>query len=345
MYAQDLVNEAAAAALRSAYAAALAAGLKAAAIAEAERARAAGLPARELTADDRTGSLRLDGAGRPAAPVISDAAATTSWLAEHAPHLVRAALTVPVDRLEEALQVLEMLGMREDTVAARVEFRDPGEAAKWLADNCTIQADPDLPGKWNVLYRQAREDGEEGATLTPVPGVSAVKHHVAAAQVEVDGLVARLRQDDAAGRAAATPDAEAPDLEASGSYVVTEQDRARSLPQSLEEAADDPAGFAAGVAALRARLDAVAAFRARLDATDAETGIYDGDKVGPVDWTHGQRMAAAVAARETYRAQSSRELADQLRARGLSVVGGKDERINRLLESDGHVMIRAGAVD
>lgn len=283
MYAQDLVNEAAAAALRSAYAAAIAAGLKAAAIAEAERARAAGLPARELTADDRTGSLRLDGAGRPAAPVISDAAATTSWLAEHAPHLVRAALTVPVDRLEEALQVLEMLGMREDTVAARVEFRDPGEAAKWLADNCTIQADPDLPGKWNVLYRQARKDGEEGATLTPVPGVSAVKpapywvvktnddmrkDHVAAAQVEVDGLVARLRQDDAAGRAAATPDA--PDPEASGAYVVTEQDRALTLPRTLEEAADDPAGFAAGVAALRARLDAVAAFRAGLDATTAE---------------------------------------------------------------------------
>lgn len=56
-------------------------------------------------------------------------------------------------------------------------------------------------------------------------------------------------------------------------------------------------------------------------------------------------MDAALAKREEYRGQTTRELADLLRARGLSVAGGKEERVNRLLESDGLVLARPGAWD
>jgi hypothetical protein len=72
---------------------------------------------------------------------------------------------------------------------------------------------------------------------------------------------------------------------------------------------------------------------------------YCAKAADPTQDQHTAMVAAAVAARETYRARTSRDLAADLRQRGLSTEGGKEERVNRLLESDGHVMIRAGAVD
>lgn len=204
---QDIVNEATAAALQAAYMKARADALKAAAVGEAERLRAEGAPVRELSSDQRLGTLRLDAAGLPAVPVIDKPDEVTSWLAEHAPHLVTASIRVPVDQLEKALDALEFhAGMAAPDVEARMDFHDRDAATRWIREHCIVQADPEAPRTWNV--RLVNPDG----TLTPVPGVSGIqpapywvvktnderkRDYVATAQSEVDELIRQLREQDA----------------------------------------------------------------------------------------------------------------------------------------------------
>lgn len=207
----DLLNAAADAKLQSAYHDALASGLKAAAIGEAERLRSTHVPVRELNSDQGLGALRLDNDGKPAVPVIDKPEETASWLAQVEPALVQATISVPVDKLEEALEALGYAGIAGPHVTAKVESRDPDATARWLAAHCKVQADPQMPGAWNVLHVDA-----EGHTAL-VPGASAVRPspywviktnddlraaNVATAQSEVEELVRQLREADAADREA-----------------------------------------------------------------------------------------------------------------------------------------------
>lgn len=196
---QDLVTAALAERLQAYYQYARADALLAAVIGEAERQRAAGIPARELSSDQRIGAIRLDGSDLPARPLITDTDQLGSWLAEHHPSLVTASIRVPVNRLEDALEALGYAGMGNDTEAT-ITPRD--EALAWLNDECIVQADPQLARAWNVLHRD-----DEGH-LTQVPGTTARppfptwkvlvdKEQKAAAQadaqLEVEALVAALR--------------------------------------------------------------------------------------------------------------------------------------------------------
>jgi hypothetical protein len=200
---QDLVNAAIAERLEADYRAARADAFKAAAVGEAERQRAAGVPVRELSSDQRLGALRLDAADLPAAPIVTKPEEFSSWLAEHAPALVAGLIRVPADRLEEALEALGYAGLSGPTVSAAVVPKDSEETARWLKDNTVVQADPQVSRAWNVLHRD-----EEGH-LTPVPGTSAVQPvpqwkvivdkdrksgATEVARTEVEGQVAELRR-------------------------------------------------------------------------------------------------------------------------------------------------------
>lgn len=208
---QDLVNLALDQRRRADYERAKADALLAATIGEAERLRAAGVSVRELDSDQRIGTLRLDGANLPAAPVIEKTDELASWLAERSPELVTASVGVPVERLEEVLELLDMAGLR-DGVEAKVELRDLGKTLAWLGERCKVQADPQIPRSWNVLHVD-----DEGHT-TPVPGTTArpptptwkvlVDRNLkadgaAVAQSEAEEMVRQVRDADAAAHAAA----------------------------------------------------------------------------------------------------------------------------------------------
>src|SRR4051812_10748204 len=164
---QDPVNAALVARLAPAPRRGLAARPLAAVIGEAERQRADGTPVRELSSDQRLGSIRLDGADLDAAPLIDKPEELASWLAEHFPDLVTATIRVPVEKLAEALEALGYAGLSGPAVSATVAPRDLAEVLAWLTRECVVQADPQIARAWNVLHRD--EDGH----LTPVPGTTA----------------------------------------------------------------------------------------------------------------------------------------------------------------------------
>lgn len=205
---QDLVNLALAERRDANYRRARADALLAAVIGEAERLRSTGVSVREFDSDQRIGTIRLDGANLPAAPVIEKLDELASWLAERVAELVRASLLVPVEKLEEVLELLEMAGLR-DAVEAKVELRDFAATLEWLGEHCKVQADPDIPRTWNVLHVDS-----EGHT-TPVPGVTArppsptwkvlvnpalQADAKAVARSEIEEQVRQLREQDTAER-------------------------------------------------------------------------------------------------------------------------------------------------
>lgn len=159
----DLITAAADAALDADRAAVRAARLRAAAIAEAERIRLTSKSADRWTCEQGLGVLRLDGAGKPATASISKPAEYGSWLAERAPDRVTATITVPAEQLPAALDALEFAGI--DRAEAAV-LPGPG-ASEFLAEQCVIQADPDIDGTWNVLHV------DQAGHTSPVPGVTA----------------------------------------------------------------------------------------------------------------------------------------------------------------------------
>lgn len=301
---QNLVNAALGERADADYRYAKADRLKAAAIAEAERLRARGGAVRELSSDQGLGTLRLDGANKPAVPVVDKPDETSSWLAQVAPALVTASIRVPVERLAEALEVLDFAGINGPAVSAKVESRDPQETGRWLRENCVVQADPQVPRAWNVLYRDA-----EGH-LTPVPGTSAVQpvpswkltvaadlkaRYTATGVGEADELVQQLRQDDAAQRT--DPAGEGghepyctDQGHRDGEYSICEtpdgdgDDRPQTLEEQLEErmAAGDPVAAAAhatlvqgGYSTPEIEAERMAADRARASGTAAATEAVD----------------------------------------------------------------------
>jgi hypothetical protein len=201
---QDLVNRALDERRDADYRRARADSWLAATIGEAERLRAAGSPVRELASDQRLGAIRLDGANLPAQPVIEKTDELASWLAETSPDLVTASITVPVGKLEEVLELLEMTGLR-DAAEAKVAPKDLAQTLAWLEEHCKVQADPDTPHAWNVMHQD-----DEGH-LTAVPGVTArpptptwkvildrtlKAEAVTVAKAEVGELVRELREQD-----------------------------------------------------------------------------------------------------------------------------------------------------
>jgi hypothetical protein len=202
---QDRVNAALAARDEADHARARADALLAAVIGEAERLRTSGVSVRELSSDQRIGTIRLDGADLPAAPLVDKPDELASWLAEHFPELVTAMIRVPVEKLEEALQALGYAGLDGPAVSATVAARDLGEVLAWLARECVVQADPQIPRAWNVLHR------DDQGHLTPVPGTTArppspswkvlvnkdrKRATLAAAQQEAEEMVALMRAED-----------------------------------------------------------------------------------------------------------------------------------------------------
>lgn len=214
---QDRVNAALVARLDADYRRALADGLLAAVIGEAERLRSSGVSVRELSSDQRIGAIRLDGADLPAAPAIDKPDELASWLAEHFPDLVTATIRVPVEKLAEALEALGYAGLVTPAVSATVAPRDLAEVLAWLARECVVQADPQIPRAWNVLHRD-----EEGH-LTPVPGTTA-RPPVPSWKVLVD----KDKKRDALAVAAADAETMVADLE---------RDTATPTPQDLAAAA------------------------------------------------------------------------------------------------------------
>jgi hypothetical protein len=293
---QDLVNAALAERRDANYRRARADALLAAVIGEAERLRSTGVSVRELDSDQRIGTLRLDGANLPAVPAISDPGELASWLAERFPELVTASVAVPVGRLEEVLELLDMAGLR-DVAEASVVPRDLAKTLAWLGEHCKVQADPKTPHTWNVLHVDS-----EGHT-TPVPGTTAQRPSPtwkvlvdpalqadakAVAQAEIEDLVRELREQDARDRS---------------------DDDGQQFAAAAREAQHDAQPPVSGI--MRGPLERVKALSAKVD--------------------------AALARRDEYAARTTRQLADELRERGLSTAGGKEARIDRLLESDGLV--------
>jgi hypothetical protein len=321
----DLINAAASAELDATYALARRDGLKAAAIGEAERQRAAGLPVRELASDQGLGSLRLDAANLPATPVITKPDEVTAWCAEHAPQLVEASVRVPVAMLEHVLSLLEFADLSGPEVTARVDFRDQGETARWLADECIVQADPEIPRAWNVLHR----DGH--GHLTPVPGVTGVQpqprwvltanptrkaQNKATAAEEIAGFVDELRARDAVERA---PDV----VERQVAAVMEDQ---HTVVHSFEGLTDPIGGrprWKPDPAAPLPRLAGVDDAGAVHEETPEETAER-----------RARIQAAATAQRDGYLALTRGELAALCRERGLPVSGNKLEQANRLVEAD-----------
>lgn len=214
---QDLVNRALDERRDADYRRARADALLSAVIGEAERLRAAGVSARELDSDQRIGTIRLDGANLPASPVIEKTDELASWLAETAPGLATASISVPVGKLEEVLELLEMAGLR-DVAEAKVAPRDLAQTLAWLGEHCKVQADPDIPHAWNVMHQD-----DEGH-LTAVPGVTArpptptwkviiardlKTEAVAVAKAEVGELVRELRAWSTSGAPSQDPSRDA----------------------------------------------------------------------------------------------------------------------------------------
>lgn len=162
---QDLVTLAADAAIDLARADAKAATLKARAVAEAERIRTEVGSADRFASDQKLGVLRLDGADKPAAPVVTKDGEFGSFLAERAPEHAAATITVPAQYLAAALSSLEFAGIPQ----VEADVRPASSWRDWVDGSCVIQADPDTAGGWVVLYVD-----EEKHTHV-VPGLSAVK--------------------------------------------------------------------------------------------------------------------------------------------------------------------------
>jgi len=137
---------------------------KAAAVAEAERLRLTGGLADRFPSSQGLGTLRLDGAGKPAVPSITVPGEFASWLAERRPDAVTATVTVPAGQLAEALAALEFSG-----VTATAAVTPAAGAVRFLDEACHVQADPDLPGGWLVLHV------DDQAHTEPVPGVTAAR--------------------------------------------------------------------------------------------------------------------------------------------------------------------------
>lgn len=136
--------------------------LKAAAVAEAERLRVNGGLADRFPSSQGLGNLRLDGAGKPAAPQVVDPGAFASWLAQRQPDAVQATITVPAAQLAAALDAIKWSGI--DATAAVA----PGTlAGDFLAQRCHVQAATD--GGWDVMHIA------EDRTTELVPGVTAVR--------------------------------------------------------------------------------------------------------------------------------------------------------------------------
>jgi hypothetical protein len=420
---QDRVNAALDARLDADKARGLADALLAAVIGEAERARADGTPIREMSSDQRIGSIRLDGADLPAAPAIDKIDELASWLAEHFPELVTATIRVPVEKLAEALAALGYAGIDGPAVSASVAPRDLGEVLAWLARECVVQADPQISRAWNVLHKDG--DGH----LTPVPGTTArpptptwkvcldknrKRDALAVAAVEAEEILAELDAGPSLGEAltaAILNDLENPPPPPDETSPVTpwqthsgDDDfppEVETLAAKLERGmrAGDPEAAAAhailiqgGYSTPEIEAERMAADRARWRPAPEERlpigrpeDIRDGltpeeakrrDDEQTIDWLNYQDRVAAAAAdtstrpgggivgpmvdrfnalsrgvdaalakREEYRTQTNPELAELLRERHLPVGGSKDERIMRLLQSDGLVLPKPGASD
>jgi hypothetical protein len=209
---EDLVTLAAEAALDEAAAAVRTSRFKAAAVAEAERIRLEVGQAREYPSDQGLGTLRLDNANKPAAPVVDDPAVLGEWLAQRDPSLVTVTITVPAAHLADAVDALTFAGVEHSAVATAVPA-----AIDWVKDRCIVQPDPTTPSGWVALHV------DEDRHTTPVPGVSAVKPQPRWALVP-DAALKRHRAELAAKEAEVDlgePAVEVPDL---GSPVDQIQD-------------------------------------------------------------------------------------------------------------------------
>lgn len=113
------------------------------------------------------GAVRLDGADSPPSPVITDPAAYASWMAERHPSEVTARLTVPADRLAEALDALEFAGLSD--MSADLEVR-PAWSQAFLAGLQLDEVKPPVPGvssgEWQALVVD-----EATGEASVVPGV------------------------------------------------------------------------------------------------------------------------------------------------------------------------------
>jgi hypothetical protein len=191
----DLLSAALAAELEARQARARADRLKGAVVAEAERVRRDVGKARSFTdGANHLGNLRLDGEG-PAAPHVTDPAGFASWLAERAPSLVTATVTVSGHYLEEAIEVLNAIPDAAATVVLTVPATQLGEAidvaefagiarediaavvapkagaSAWLTEHCMVIAEEVPEGTapaWSVVHVTAGGNA-------PVDGVTASK--------------------------------------------------------------------------------------------------------------------------------------------------------------------------
>lgn len=108
------------------------------------------------------GTIRLDGADAPAKPVVRDAPAFASYLAERFPHEVTATITIESAHLEAALQALEFAGIQHNGVAAAVR---PAFQTVFL-DGLLLEKEADLDEHGKQQYFAV-----DAKTSEVVPGV------------------------------------------------------------------------------------------------------------------------------------------------------------------------------
>jgi hypothetical protein len=108
------------------------------------------------------GTIRLDGADAPAKPVVRDAEAFASYVAERFPHEVTATITIESAHLEAALEALEFAGVPHNGVAAAV--RPAFQTV--LLDGLLLEQEPELDASGKRQYFAV-----DAKTSEIVPGI------------------------------------------------------------------------------------------------------------------------------------------------------------------------------
>lgn len=143
------------------------------------------------------GEVRLDGANGDPKPYIVDDDAYASWVAERYPSQVTATITVPADRLPDALEALEFAGV-DDFSARVVPTRDGlthmGKASLepdgdgWVAVSVDGEVIPGVKGRrpegsWKVCPNRSVLAEAKGAALDEV------RRELAALEAAPDAVV------------------------------------------------------------------------------------------------------------------------------------------------------------
>lgn len=254
------------------------------------------------------GKVRLDGADAPRKARVEDAAAYSSWVAEHVPHVATAVIELPPSELEAALEALEFA--RLEVKASRVEVDEHYTAAFLDGLELTVEtiheAGSEEPLGREIVTALAVDQGS-GETFA-VPGIGAQAKPSLKLVVNLDPA----RKRDVIADAEAELDAEERVDAAAEEFANTPVDQLRepgTVTPDLEAPLDEARASAAAIAADEsAQLEAEQAERFRDEIDHVEHAAQDAERAGeqaveavdPGAFTveEARRVVAPIVARE-----------------------------------------------